>query len=258
MPAESPEDGDIYYINAYTIIKRMVSIRIMEHLENPKQYGEWRNVGKFPEGFQFGSDVEYVPFASIPVIYPSIHYLTQAGLLSSDWSDLPFGNDDDVFEYLEETSKKAGLEFVKIVAQKNFPSGRSILDEDRNVKDIRGRVDLPNGRWFEYSMMKPFNHPAIEYMASFKEWSEYGGPEEGGWHYRVGYPTSAIPVTEDVNPEEVKTYLKRLLEPEEDKPGGIRIRNLAAVEEALGTEQFRIRTYEHFPEPFPSETPHYE
>lgn len=250
-PTHSPYEGDIppwgqqgyggsfpmaekvYYVNAYAVVEYKTGISFMENLQ---KYGTYHSVGVFPQHLT-SADFDYYPFAAIPV-------RREEGV-----------NPSYFFKYLERMAPKVPLQFLKIVIENEFPKGLQYTVYDPEVgrqvvTDIRGKVKLPDDRYFEYTMLRPFKHPRVGYVNAYVENRLYGGPEEGGWWYNAGSPVAAIPFI--INGEFTSQKMAQHLE------NTIGYHSKYPLSSVLGHDTLSIVTENAFPEEYPSETPHYE
>ncbi len=78
----------------------------------------------------------------------------------------------------------------------------------------------------------------------------YGGREEGGWWYDVGYPVESICCD---SPREAEEVLRRMQEKYEKKNEGRR-----PISSVLSEGEFRVHIETHFAEHWPEKRPHYE
>lgn len=228
-----PMAGRVYYVNAYAVVEYKTGISFSGNLQ---KYGTHHSVGVFPQHLT-SADFDYYPFAAIPV-------RREEG-----------ANPSYFFKYLERMAPKVPLQFLKIVIENDFPKGmqHSVYDPEAGrevVSDIRGKVKLPDDRYFEYTMLRPFKHPRVEYVNAYVENRLYGGPEEGGWWYNAGFPVAAIPYIK--NGEYTNQKMKEYLE------NSIGYHSKYPLSSVLGHDAFSITTEDAFPMEYPSETPHYE
>ena len=88
----------------------------------------------------------------------------------------------------------------------------------------------------------------MTYVNVYLEDLAFGGPEEGGWHYRVGEPIESIKVN---NAEEAETEEIRL----KKKYSNAGRRPVSSV---LSEGEYGVRIEDHSAKPFPETRPCYE
>ncbi len=80
----------------------------------------------------------------------------------------------------------------------------------------------------------------MQYVNVYETDRAYGGPEEGGWYYTVGYPITSIQCATDAELEEARAWcVKRFKTP-------------------TSAPDLKIRIENHFAAEYPTERPHYE
>ena len=227
---EFPMEGRVFYVNGYAVLLKHQGLGI--YLENLDRFGMTHGVGEFPKELQFGSDFSYAPFAAIPIRHEDR------------------GMKDFFFKYLERLAKQIKLTYLRIIVEGGFPKGEPVYDDERTLTDIRGQVVMPGQRWFQYSTMKPFSNPMIEYVNAHVVNRFYGGGEEGGWWYDGGVPLASIPhlAGGQVTAQKWKDHLQN----------SIGWHSKYKLDSVLGHDEFRVSFESHFAEEWPGETPHYE
>ncbi len=225
---EFPMQNKIFYVNCYTERRKQNPLKGTIYRDNLRKYGTRHWVGTVDQSLEMGADFDYIPFASIPVRLEDAN------------------RKDFFFKYLESLAKTIPLLFTHIVVQQSFPQSH----QNERTKQYEGEVRLHDGRWFPYVMDPPFEHPKVQYVNGWVVNRLYGGPEEGGWWYNTGEPIAAIPFLKDWASTEKKWREYLML-----TAGWASKYDLGSV---LGHDNFELSQSDHFPRPYPTETPRYE